>query len=267
VDLLERYHAQPGRTVEMLAEFRDDGGRTSYDVVVEAIADLPRDARVLDLACGDGYLLAALAARGYSRLAGIDRSPHELVAARTRLSRDEAALHAGDAAALPFGAGAFDAVVCHMALMLMEQVGTVVAEIARVLRPGGVLVAVINRHCPDPAFAAFSRALAEVTREAGLARLRVGAPELFTAEGLRARLAPYASSLALHDFVVARRGSPSALWPCFAAMYDVFRLPPPAQAALEQRVCAAWCALGGEVTAAMGMRLVRVRTAGEALAP
>lgn len=265
--LLERYHATPGRTVHMLSGFRDVDRRTSYDVLVDAVSELPREARVLDLACGDGCLLGRLAARGFSRLSGIDRSAHELAAARTRLPA-ATALHESTADALPFAGGAFDAVVCHMALMLMDPVEPVVAAIARVLRPGGVLAAVINRHHPDRAFAEFSRALATVTRDAGLERLRLGAPELYTEAGLRARLAPprFAAPIELRDFIVERCATPDELWPCFAATYDVFRLPVTAQAALERALRAAWRPLAGDgkLSATMGMRLVRVRAAGEA---
>src|ERR1700760_2080125 len=165
--LLERYHARPGRTVAMLAGFRDARGRTSYEVMIDALRDVPRDARVLDLGCGDGELLAQLAARGFSRLCGIDRSPHEIAAARERLgSAISLARCAADA--LPFVDGTIDVVACHLALIVMAPIDAVIAAIARVLRPGGRLIAVINRHHPDPAFAAFSHELARATQAAGL---------------------------------------------------------------------------------------------------
>ncbi len=263
--LVERYHVQPGRTVEMLAGFRDAQRRTSYDVLADAVSELPRDARVLDLACGDGYLLAQLAARGFSHLAGIDRSPEELAAARARVGL-EVALHCCAADTLPVANRSLDLVVCHMALMVLEPIEAVLEAIVRALRPGGVFAAVINRHHPDPAFAAFSRELGRVTAEAGLERLRLGSPDLFTARGLRARLGRprFAEPLELCEFIVEQRASPGGLWPCFAAMYDVVRLPAPARAALEHALLAAWAALAGDgqLTAAMGMRLVVCRTAG-----
>jgi SAM-dependent methyltransferase len=254
----------------MLEGFRDAEGRTSYDVLVDAVSNLARDARVLDLACGDGYLLAQLAARGFSYLSGIDRSPQELTAARVRLGPG-IRLHCCAADTLPFLDGSMDVVVCHMALMLMDPVEAVITAITRVLRPGGAFAAVINRYQPDPAFGAFSRELGWVTAEAGLERLRIGSPDLFTERGLRARLGHprFAEPIALRDFTVEQRTSPGGLWSCFEAMYDVFRLPEMARAALERALLAAWAALAsdGQLTAAMGMRLVICRTAGEAGSP
>lgn len=81
-ELLARYHAEPGRTVQLHERWRDDHGRTSYEVPVEALAPT---GRVLDLACGDGYLLAMLERRGRADLVGVDRSVHGLAAARERL--------------------------------------------------------------------------------------------------------------------------------------------------------------------------------------
>lgn len=102
----------------------------------------PRE-RVLDLACGDGYLLEQLQARGVDRAVGLDLSPAELAAARLRLG-DGVELVEGRAQALPFAAASFDCVTSHMALMLMLPIEPVVAEILRVLRPGGRLVAIIG---------------------------------------------------------------------------------------------------------------------------
>jgi SAM-dependent methyltransferase len=242
--LLERYHTRPGRTVATLGAFRDARGRSSYEVLADEIGSLPRDARLLDLACGDGHLLSVLAARGFERLAGVDRSPEELAAARGRLGPD-VALHCQDAGALPLANGSIDAVLCHMALMLFEPVESVLAEVARVLRPGGAFVAIINRRHSDPAFDAFSRELRRVTAEAGLDRLRIGSPDVLVLTALRARLAGARldDGARIRDFTVCVRATPGELWPTFEAMYDVFRLPDPAKEQLHCSLLAAWSAL------------------------
>jgi SAM-dependent methyltransferase len=259
--LLERYHAQPGRTVAALGPFRDARGRSSYEVLADEIGSIPRAAHVLDLACGDGYLLSMLAARGFERLAGVDRSLEELAAARGRLGRD-VALHCQDAGALPLADGSIDAVLCHLALMLFEAVETVLVEVARVLRPGGAFVAIVNRRHPDPAFDAYSRELGRVTAEAGLGRLRIGSPDILTRPALHARLSGAGfdeAGVRIHDFTVRVRATPGELWPIFEAMYDVFRLPDPAKEQLRLSLLDAWSALAageGRLGAEMGMRLV-----------
>ncbi|HLJ09518.1 MAG TPA: ubiquinone/menaquinone biosynthesis methyltransferase [Acidimicrobiia bacterium] len=88
---------------------------------------------VLDLACGTGDLCRALSAQGL-RPVGIDRSAGMLAAARI-----SAPLVRGDALVLPFRSGAFDGVVCGFALRNFAALAPVLAECARVLRPGGRL--------------------------------------------------------------------------------------------------------------------------------
>lgn len=263
--LLERYHAHPGKTVAMLEPFRDEQGRTSYQILAAELSDLPPDPRVLDVACGDGHLLALLAARGIRRLVGVDRSPEELTAARARLG-PRADFFCHDASALPLPDRSVDAVVCHMALMLMDSLDQTLAEIARVLVPGRWLVAVVNRPHPDPVFAVYSQELRRVTAEAGLDRLRLGPPDIFSIAGLRTRLRrPYFDEerVAIQDFVVQFRASPQELWPLLESTYDVFRLPAIAKAAMQRTVISMWdamCEGCGQLTAAMGLRLIKCPT-------
>ncbi|MFM9447502.1 class I SAM-dependent methyltransferase [Streptomyces acidiscabies] len=136
---LRDFHAgRPGVTGEAFARGRGPDGRSSYELLRDQVSGARR---VLDLGCGDGVLLELLRDDFPGRrLAGIDLSPEAVRLARARGFDAEV----GRAQELPFGDGEFDAVVSHMALMLMAEVETVAAEVARVLAPGGVFAGVIG---------------------------------------------------------------------------------------------------------------------------
>jgi SAM-dependent methyltransferase len=102
----------------------------------------PAPSHVLDLGCGPGGVLAAIAqARPGAARYGVDLASRMLVEARRRrLAGPASHLVRADAARLPFAATAFDAVSSHSFLYLVPDRATVVAEAWRVLRPGGRLV-------------------------------------------------------------------------------------------------------------------------------
>jgi ubiquinone/menaquinone biosynthesis C-methylase UbiE len=95
---------------------------------------------VLDVAIGTGLNLPFYAAD--VRLTGVEWSPAMLDIARRR-ARDlnrGADLREGDAQALPFPDASFDTVVCTLALCAIPDDRAAVAEMTRVLRPGGLLL-------------------------------------------------------------------------------------------------------------------------------
>jgi malonyl-CoA O-methyltransferase len=92
--------------------------------------------RALDLGCGSGRYMRLLAQRGLGDVVGADLSPAMLARAReTGWPVVRAA-----ASGLPFAAGSFDLVVCALVVGHVSSLDGVIAESARVLRPGGVLV-------------------------------------------------------------------------------------------------------------------------------
>src|SRR5262249_19798828 len=99
-------------------------------------AGVQKGVRLLDVATGPGYVAAAAAARGAEAI-GIDFSPNMVVEARKL--HPQATFQEGDAEALPFPSGSFDAVVISFGMLHFARPEVVLAEVWRVLRPGGRL--------------------------------------------------------------------------------------------------------------------------------
>ena len=97
---------------------------------------------VLDIATGTGRLRRALRlAESDARVVGLDHSrPMLLEGARVAADGSRPLIQA-DARSLPIASGAVDAVACLEALEFMPSMPAAFAEMARVLRPGGLLVA------------------------------------------------------------------------------------------------------------------------------
>ena len=111
-------------------------------VAAELMARVPnREARILDLGCGTGAFLGRLATMGYCALDGIDIAlPGKPVAGAT--------LHECDLdRTWPFEAESFDAVVAIEVIEHVENMGLVLNELARVLKPDGfTLITTQNVH-------------------------------------------------------------------------------------------------------------------------
>jgi len=91
----------------------------------------------LDAACGTGRHAAHLAALGCTTT-GVDQSPEMLALARAKVPAGR--FEAADLHALPFADESFDLVVIALALCHLADPTRAIAELARVLRPGGALV-------------------------------------------------------------------------------------------------------------------------------
>ena len=99
----------------------------------------PTGIRILDIGAGFGRLADEY--DGYTKVCLLDPSDTLLAAARERLGADPRFTFVqGDARALPFADGTFDAVVMVRVLLHVADPAPVLTEIARVLRPGGVAV-------------------------------------------------------------------------------------------------------------------------------
>ena len=101
---------------------------------------LSRDMNVLELACGTGQLSVPLSP--YVRLwEATDFSPNMIAEAKKRVTSSRLHFSVQDAAVLPYAPETFDAVVIANALHILQDPDKVMAEIRRVLKPGGWLFA------------------------------------------------------------------------------------------------------------------------------
>jgi SAM-dependent methyltransferase len=105
--------------------------------IVHEIIDARPAGVALDAACGTGRYSVYLAARGHDVI-GVDGTPEMLARARTRVPKGDFRL--GDLHALPVPDDHVDLVTCALALTHVPDLAPVIAEFARVLRPGGHLV-------------------------------------------------------------------------------------------------------------------------------
>lgn len=117
-----------------------------YEVIARAIAGR---ARVLDIGCGDGYLIARVS-ESSDVVVGVDPEPTGIALARDRLrGRPGCYVVLGSGSALPLPSKAIDAVMLSDVIEHLEDPGACLAEAARVLRPGGVAAVTTPRRLPD----------------------------------------------------------------------------------------------------------------------
>ena len=100
------------------------------------LAGIQRGTRVLDLACGTGDLAFA-AARAGGRVTAVDLTPHMIVLARRKPGAAGIRWSVGDICLLPFAADAADVVVMGYGLRNVPDLPRALAELYRVVRPGG----------------------------------------------------------------------------------------------------------------------------------
>jgi SAM-dependent methyltransferase len=99
--------------------------------------------RILDAGCGSGPLFAALRDRG-ATVTGIDKSAGMLGLARRRLGDDADLQVAELGSPLPFPDDTFDDVTASLVLHYLEDWGPALAELRRVLKPGGRLMVSVD---------------------------------------------------------------------------------------------------------------------------
>lgn len=262
---LRAFHAaHPGATSQALAGCRTDSGRSSYELLAELV---PAGGELLDLGCGDGHLLTLLRDAGHpaARLAGLDLSGDELRAARARPALAAVPLVQARAQALPLPAASRDIVLSHLAFTLMDELPRVVAELARVLRPGGEFAAIVGGGPRlGDSFERFADLVGAHLRGHPAAPPRLGEPCGRSDAGLHALFGPASgfTGLAVADLTLRLDAPAGTVWTRLAASYELFPLDAAERSALRRAFLAGSAALvrpDGTLPCAMFLRLVRAR--------
>jgi len=124
---------------------------------------------VFEMGCGGGYNQPLYDPALVTSFAGIDPNAALLDAARGRAAAKgwQADLREGRGEAIPFGDNAFDTVVCTYTLCSVDDPARVLAEMRRVLKPGGSLLFLEHGRAPDPGTAKWQRRIEPVWRKIG----------------------------------------------------------------------------------------------------
>jgi SAM-dependent methyltransferase len=134
--------------VTIIREHRDRYRTELTDpAMYEAIGDCGGSV-VLDAGCGEGYLAREIRRLGAGEVVGVDRSGALIDAAAAAAGPDEGlSFKTADLADIPLDDGAFDLVVANHVLNDLSDITAPIREFARVLRPGGRLVALMLHPC------------------------------------------------------------------------------------------------------------------------
>jgi SAM-dependent methyltransferase len=237
---LQAWHARfAGGTARHYASGHVAGSDVStYGLLVDDVAKLSQCKTLLDIACGDGYLLQLISERfRQATLVGVDASSEEVRLARERVYPGDVRFEEGPVEALPFPSGSIDAVVCHMAFMLFDDARTVTREIARVLSPGGMFAAVFGpAGGTGSGIRGFGGKLREIETKERLSRLDVGDAATDTEETSRAVFESGDwQSVDLHD-VALRFETADEVREMLLSMYNIARLSQSGKAELGEYV-------------------------------
>lgn len=189
---LDRIRAQFTKQWEAYARMKQTNDERPLAGLVRLTGIVPGE-RVLDVACGPGFLTRAFARAG-AVTTGLDATEAFLVFARAEAADEGLAnveFRAGDAEQLPFDDARFDVVTCRAAFHHLPRPARVLGEMRRVCRPGGrVMIADMLGH-EDPTRGAEHDRIERLCDPTHVRALPAAELErLFVEAGLRMTIAP-----------------------------------------------------------------------------
>jgi len=138
-ELVRREYATEAGLRARSSVYEGVGGQDAREAAFEAVHEMQPD-RVLEVGCGWGELAERVRAELEADVVALDISPRMVELARER----GVDARVGDVQELPFPDGVFDCAVANWMLYHVPDLDRGLAELARVLRPGGRLVAATN---------------------------------------------------------------------------------------------------------------------------
>ncbi len=269
-DFLQSFHTRfPGVTSKVFAQSRTCRGKSSYDLLVDTLPDECASLTVVDLGCGDGFLLELLGKRQSKKLQlhliGIDMNEAELHAARSRLTSQEVTLLCEKAHNLSLDGSSVDYVLSHLSFMLMNPIVNVIQELRRVLRVGGVFTAIVPGSLQlGDAYELFIQALKWAFDRDGLElKTRLGDPRTQSIDGIRSLFDKKTgfSSPTIEDYVLKLDAKPHKLCEVFLCNYNVALLSPETQENLRGKLIEKFKSARAEeglIACSMGLRQITV---------
>lgn len=244
--LKEAHRASRSMTPQAFEKHKTNDGINSYQFLANQLRDLEATPkRVLDLACGDGHLAPYIqkSAGNSVEIVGVDMSESELEVARRKQLGPRVAFKCETADSISEPDSSFDAILCHMAFMLMNPIDPVVKEIHRTLKPSGLFAAIIGSgKLKDDFYANFRSLLDDFIKEKypSFGKVVTGDPQVrsnkqifkvFESHGLK--------DMTSIDFDLPIKDNPEGIWDFFKDTYLVSSFPEVDRAELGERVLSA----------------------------
>lgn len=248
--LIEAHNKSPSMTPVAFASYKSKNEQNSYEILSNEIDKIllsrdQKDISILDLACGDGFLIQYLTSklREADNIVGIDMSEGELRLARMKYEvNSNIKFYQAKAQNIPLFDNSIDAIICHMAFMLMLPIEPVVSEIHRVLKSGGFFSAVIGNAREKQGF--FNEIL-KITyqfidfRYPLIREIQTGDSRVQNEKGLKELFAKdkgFNGSVDIDDFSLMISTGPQGVWDLIKEMYFVSMLPSSDQIELEKEI-------------------------------
>jgi ubiquinone/menaquinone biosynthesis C-methylase UbiE len=187
----ERYHDDEAAHYDSYSEIPRVAAAENW--ILPWIAERTGSGVVVDLGCGTGRVTEHLA-NDTRRVIAVDRSQNMLERVRAKVSGDDVLFLRSDARRLPLGDGTVDAVVCSGVLHHIPDWQSCVADLARVLKPGGRLIV----REPSARYPAWLFAPVEQAIEFSASMVRRAAPEP-AGEGPDTEFSPVETSVSIPE--------------------------------------------------------------------